>query len=1009
MSLAARKLLADVAPVAPLPSLFNTPRELGPADGLSAGGAGVAGGAGAAAPVTERVLEHLEHLSLPGRYLKAGAADDPELFDLWLTAHQLHLCARYDRLVSLAGARTNIEPYQIACVAKVIGAFRQRFMIADDVGLGKTIEAGMIFQELAVRGRAERTQIVCPAPLSDQWKDEMQMRFGAQFDVVDSSAVRSLRKRRYSEDANPWEMRNRLIVSIDFAKREEVLAELALATWDLVIVDEAHRMSVTCELGSQGSVQTTARYRLGEKLSQRTDAMILLTATPHKGDRLGFYRLLALLDPYMFEPDGSLPPARLKQIMIRRGKDELKDAQGRPVFRPRVVQSVPIDFSAAEKTLYENLTSYVREGYTVAGEKGNHAAGFAMILLQRRFTSSLDALHISLTRRLKHLCETAKKAGPLRRNSGRHSGRGTPLSGRNGKVSGRNGRVSGRVTASGRHNLRALRNSVAKTGGPTVYGIGEDLDAYDVQLEIESAAASRAELESEILRVEGLIAEVQALGMDSKARALREFVQGLLARDPNEKIIIFTEFADTMRYLAGTVLKGIASVCIHGGLSRQERLDARARFQNDRCNVLVATDAAGEGLNLQFCHLLINYDMPWNPNRIDQRIGRVHRYGQKRDCHIYNLHVRGTREGDVFLKLQSKVDLIEKDLGGRISDVLGTLLESFDIEKALTEATLQGGDFESVLGAMEAEIEKRRTMIEQMRHTLMMDFQGFDLGEAKKIQEMSEQSSPGQTQIAQFVTRAFALAGGKIRTPLGRSAAGGRVFEFIPPRNYAAAGHAFGKKPFLATFDRDAAKNDPKLRYISHGDELLKTLIDWVAAGNFGRTGGRVSVRRAEKSADRRAVTAWCLGRFRDGRGKVAVEELFKVELELKAGLGAGQPVPERLRFQTEPLETKVKAAAEAQLARRLAEIQARKATESATLMQELERHATAREGLYETKLEEFGARIAKGDGLQLHVKRVEKERRRFAETIAERRAELAAQAAIVADPVELLAFDICH
>lgn len=981
MSLAARKLLADVAPVAEPPPLFQTPT-LTP---------------GLPAPATDRVLTQLDHLSLPARYLKTGLADDPELFDLWLTAHKLHLCARYDRLVSLAGARTNIEPYQIAAVAKVIGAFRQRFMIADDVGLGKTIEAGMIFQELAVRGRAERTLIVCPAPLTDQWKDEMHSRFGANFDIVDSSAVRSLRKRRFSEDANPWEMRNRLIVSIDYAKREEVLAELSLATWDLVIIDEAHRMSVTCELGSQGAVQTTARYRLGEKLSQRTDAMILLTATPHKGDRLGFYRLLALLDPYMFEADGTLPPERLRQVMIRRGKDELKDAQGRPIFRPRVVQSVPIDFSDEEKSLYDNLTAYVREGYTIAGEKGNHAAGFAMILLQRRFTSSLDALHISLNRRLAHLQDSAKKAGPSRRPSGRSSSRS----------SGR--RISGRQ--SGRQNLRALRNSVSDRGGPVVYGIGDDIDAYDTQLEIESAADSRAELDSEIARVEGLIAQVERLDLDSKARALREFVQGLLQRDPNEKVIIFTEFADTMRYLANTVLKGIASVCIHGALSRQERLDARATFQNDACNILIATDAAGEGLNLQFCHILINYDMPWNPNRIDQRIGRVHRYGQKRDCHIYNLHVRGTREGDVFLKLQSKVDIIEKDLGGRISDVLGTLLENFDIEKALTAATLQNLPIESVVGAMEAEIAKRREMIEQMRHTLLMDFQGFDLGEAVKIQELSEKSSPRQAEIARFVTRAFTLAGGKIRTPLGAAARTGKLLEFIPPRNFAAAGHAFGKKPFLATFDRDAAKTDPTLRYISHGDELLRNLVDWVQHGNFGQTGGRVTVRRAGKQGapGKRCVTAWCLSRFRDGHGKIAVEELLKVELPLMAGLGTGRPVPDRLRFQTEPLEAKVKQAAEAQLAAKLAEIRARKQTEQATLLGELERHAAARDTLYDEKLANFGERIRKGDGLQLHVKRVEKERRRFDDSIAQRRAELTALADLKADPLELLAFDICH
>ncbi|HTL51678.1 MAG TPA: DEAD/DEAH box helicase, partial [Planctomycetota bacterium] len=990
--------------------------------------------------------------------LKAGLADDADLLQLNLTAHRLHLCARYDRLVSLAGARTNIEPYQIAAVAKVIGAFRQRYMIADDVGLGKTIEAGMIFQELAVRGRAERALIVCPAPLTDQWQDEMKSRFGAHFEIVDSSAVRSMRKRRYSEDANPWEMRNRLIVSIDYAKRDEVLAELGLATWDLVIIDEAHRMSVTSDIGTiptgpqsnaaqaaaaakmtaaaaaQANIQTTARYRLGEKLSQRTDALILLTATPHKGDRLGFYRLLALLDPYMFENDGSLTPKRLGQVMIRRGKDELKDAQGRPIFRPRVVQSVPIDFSPGEKALYDNLTAYVREGYTIAGQKGNHAAGFAMILLQRRFTSSLDALQISLTRRLEHLQGRAKKAGVARR----HSGRNNRVSGRSsGRIS---SRVSGRSTspASGRlipgsdgaQRLRALRNSVAEKGGPVVYGIGEDIDAYDEQLEVESAAADRAELDGEIARVEGLLLEVKALGLDSKARALREFVQGLLARDPNEKVIIFTEFADTMRYLQNTVLKGIASVSIHGALNRDERLAARARFKDENCNILVATDAAGEGLNLQFCHLLINYDMPWNPNRIDQRIGRVHRYGQKRDCHIYNLHVRGTREGDVFLRLQAKVDLIEKDLGGRISDVLGTLLENFDIERSLTEATVRNVDLEAMVGAMDQEIEKRRAMIEQMRHTLLMDFQGFDLGEAVKIQELSERTSPAQAEIQAFVTRAFTLAGGKIRPAPGRNP---KLFEFLPPHSFAAAGQNFERKSFVATFDREAAKADPSLRYISHGDELLKTLIDWVRAGNFGQTGGRVHVQRLAGGSGRqpklrlpgtgggaaagtgaagsrkRAVTAWCLGQFVDGHGKVAVEELIQVELELKASLGPGKPVPERLRFQTEPLEQKIREAGNAQVARRLAEIQSRKAAEQATLLKELERHAEARLAQYEEKLTNFGQRIKHGDGLQLHVKRVEKERRQFVESINARREQLQALGTITAKPLELLALDVAH
>jgi len=518
----------------------------------------------------------IEKVYSPEELLKSCNFDSSVKFDLHFEATRLSLAYEYNHLLSLSSTRTNLEPYQVEAVYKVLNSYKQRFLIADDVGLGKTIEAGMILKELALRGRAKRILIVVPAPLRYQWRREMQERFDENFVIYDSSHLKVL-KESLPKDANVWEAHDKIITSLDYAKREEILVELERTRWDLIIFDEAHKLSVT-KSGSR--IYRSQRFRLSDRLKDKTESLLLLTGTPHKGDSFAFYSLSSLVDPYIFENENKILPEKLNSIMIRRGKNDLRDENGRPVFKPREVLTIPVNFAIVEKELYDAVTDYVRDTYNIAKSQNNRAVGFAMVLLQKRMVSSIEAIKQSLKNRLSNI-------------------------------------IKGGVANLTKEEEIRLRDYIEDPDSMDDW----EKERFERKLEVLTLPTTPEALKTEVAILKALIKRAEKIKIDSKAERLLEFVKGIL-KDPKEKILIFTEYRDTLDYLVNLLEnEGFKPVVIHGGMAMDERREAERLFKNDGIKMMVATDAAGEGINLQFCHIMVNYDLPWNPNRIDQRIG----------------------------------------------------------------------------------------------------------------------------------------------------------------------------------------------------------------------------------------------------------------------------------------------------------------------------------------------------------------------------------------------------
>ncbi|MBI4228564.1 MAG: DEAD/DEAH box helicase, partial [Deltaproteobacteria bacterium] len=659
----------------------------------------------------------IDKILSPLEQLQNNIFDSPLHFDLHYEAIRLSLAYAYDHLLSLSFTRTNLEPYQVDAVYKALNTYKNRILIADDVGLGKTIETGMLLKELSLRGFAKRILIVVPAPLCFQWQRELRERFDENFIIYNSSYIEALRY-SLSKDANVWEVNQKIIASLDYVKREDVLNELERTDWDVIIFDEAHKLSAT-KYGNK--IERSLRYKLAQSLYDKTESLILLTATPHKGDPFSFYSLLTLIDPYIFENESKIVADKLNNIMIRRGKAGIIDAEGKPVFRPREVVTIPISYSDKEKLLYDAVTSYVQEFYNLAKMKHDRVVGFAMVLLQKRMVSSIAAIRSSLKNRLTNL---VKGVIPL-----------------------------------AKEEVGRLRDYFEDPDSMDDWERGR----FERRLEVLSLSTTPEELQKEIKVLKTLVKCSEEIGIDSKGEALLEFIDGILKKDPKEKILIFTEYRDTLDYIV-SILKdrGYNPLVIHGEMEMGARREAEEHFHSPSFNLMVATDAAGEGINLQFCHIMVNYDLPWNPNRIDQRIGRLHRYGQKRDVKVHNLFVTDTREGQILARLMQKVAIIEKHLGGKISEIVGFVLEGVNLQDLIMRALAENRAVEITTQDLESAIEERKTAYEALEKTFLMDLKKFDLEETIKVIERSKERSANELEIERFIRSFFDHYGGKI-------------------------------------------------------------------------------------------------------------------------------------------------------------------------------------------------------------------------------------------------------
>ncbi len=674
-----------------------------------------------------------------------------EDFKLVVEAYRISLAHLFDPMMAVHTSNVEPLPHQITAVYEsMLPRQPLRYVLADDPGAGKTIMAGLFIRELLMRADARRVLIVAPGSLVEQWQDEMFEKFGLSFTLFCREQVEQ------SRSGNPFDDIDLLVARVDqLARAEDLQEKLRLSHWDLIVVDEAHKLSASY-FGNK--VNKTKRFQLGELLGSITRHFLLMTATPHNGKEEDFQLFMSLLDSDRFYGkfrDGA-HKVDVTDLMRRMVKEDLLKFDGTPLFPERRARTANYTLSDLEAALYAAVTEYVKEEMNRAdqlqdgGRKGT--VGFALTSLQRRLASSPEAIYQSLKRRRNKLTRRVEE-----------------------------------------EKLRSRGQSLVETlGAGGINGVPEDIwesadalspDDYEnfeeAVVDQATAAQTIQELEAEIVILEALEEQARQVvhsGQDRKWEELSRLLQDTPemhdAEGRQRKLIIFTEHRDTLNYLAvkirGLIGNEESVAIIHGGVKREERRKVQELFRNDPAvRVLLATDAAGEGVNLQNANLMVNYDLPWNPNRLEQRFGRIHRIGQTEVCHLWNMVASETREGDVFHRLFEKLEVERAALGGRVFDILGEVFEDKSLKDLLIEAIRYGADPEvharllrKVDGALDTQhletIIKRNALCEEVmdERRLFAVKEEMEKAEARKLQPFF---------IRAFFNQAFQQIGGELR------------------------------------------------------------------------------------------------------------------------------------------------------------------------------------------------------------------------------------------------------
>jgi SNF2 family DNA or RNA helicase len=698
---------------------------------------------------------------------------DGALFRLVSEAHRIRLAHLFDPVLAVHTSVVEPLPHQITAVYEAMLPRQPlRFLLADDPGAGKTIMAGLFIKELIARGDLQRCLVVCPGSLAEQWQDELFRRFHLPFEILTNDKLEAAR-------TGNWFLETNLVIArLDKLSRNEDVQEKLKAPdcgWDLVVCDEAHKMSATI---FGGEIKYTKRYRLGQLLSTLTRHFLLMTATPHNGKEEDFQLFMALLDGDRFEGrfrDG-VHVADVSDLMRRMIKENLLKFDATPLFPERVAYTVSYKLSDAEAQLYKAVTDYVRDEFNRAeklqNDKRAGTVGFALTILQRRLASSPEAIYQSLRRRRERLESRLRELEVLQR--------------------------SGEVAL-------AIAAAVPALDAEDVEDLEEAPDneveaAEEEILDQATAARTIAELKAEIGalgRLEALAQAVRSSGADAKWRQLASlfgtvFTRSVVADEvaepvapvgqrpipapapsPRQKLVLFTEHRDTLNYLQrriGTLLgRQEAIVVIHGSMGREDRMAAQESFRHDpEVQVLLATDAAGEGINLQRAHLMVNYDLPWNPNRIEQRFGRIHRIGQTEVCHLWNLVAEETREGDVYRTLLEKLEEARGALGGQVFDVLGKLQFGGRPLRDLLIEAIRYGERPEVRARLTQVVAQAfdRNQLRDLIEERALAHDAMDASRVYRIREEMERAEARRLQphyIESFFLEAFSRLGGSAR------------------------------------------------------------------------------------------------------------------------------------------------------------------------------------------------------------------------------------------------------
>jgi superfamily II DNA or RNA helicase len=737
---------------------------------------------------------------------------DPHRFRLGVEALQLGLAYEYDPFFALSVARIDPLPHQLEAVYEYfLKVPRIRFLLADDPGAGKTIMAGLLLKELKIRGLVKRTLIVTPANLTFQWQREMKDKFREDFEVLRGDVLRA------NYGANPWQEKDQVVTSVSWVSViDDARESLLRSRWDLIIVDEAHKMAAYDE------DNTTLAWRLGRDLGKITDHYLLMTATPHKGDPENFRLFLQLLDPDVYGSIESLQEAMTNNrapFYLRRVKEALvtfpdpHTGEVKPLYKRRDVKTVAFDLSEDETDFYQSLTRYVEDQSIKANSDDSargRAIGFTMAMLQRRLASSLHAA----VRTLERMRDKRKKM----------------------------------LEDPDKWRKEQLAKSLPANFDELT---DEEQTALVNDLEGVVPSLDPAALREDIRALNKLLDDARELPgrrQEEKLLRLRQVVeeQGLL-RDKKCKLLVFTEHKDTLDFLAGDGREGrpfgklrewgLRVTQIHGGMkvgARDQpgtRLGAEQEFR-DEAQVLVATEAAGEGINLQFCWLMVNYDLPWSPVRLEQRMGRIHRYGQQKDCLVLNLVARNTNEGRVLHKLLERLDEIRRELGtDQVFDVVGEILPANLLEKLFRDMYAGNTDVAQIEARVLRDVDVAR--FRRITHSTLEGLarKQLNLGAivGRTVEARERRLSP--TSLARFFAQAAPVVGLTPRALGPSSFRVGRVSRALMTAGVALEPRhgRLAKEYANVTFDAGLLAGDSSLEWVTPGHPLFEALRDELA------------------------------------------------------------------------------------------------------------------------------------------------------------------------------------
>ncbi len=717
------------------------------------------------------------------------SVSDGRRFILKSESFILKLAHAYNKILSLSNSRTRILAHQVESTHRIVNSLKQRFLIADEVGLGKTIEAGLVIKEMIYKHGYKRILIVCPASLMFQWQNEMESKFNEKFTIIDRRILKKA-ERSAGEDGNPWKVHNKVICSIDFIKNKSFQEDLGRCSWDAVIFDEAHRL--------RRDVNTsTIAYSMAEIISAKTRSLLLLSATPFRGKLEELFFLIALIDRNTLGPfqsfyneyclegaDLSGLKRKLDQVVIRRTKNEVGG------FTKRFARTIRFELYPDERSLYDETTRYVAEEFNRAMQSENRAVGFVMTVFQKLLDSSSYALYVALTKRSARLQELLDRA------------------------------------VSGHQQMVEFNNSIFDR---------DDIREFDELQESDDLTVRRTidELKMEIDTLNRLVLLASQIEVNKKSEKMIRLIRDL-KRKGHRKFLVFTQFRTTQDYIK-EVLRDFSVVVFNGSMNRDQKEEAILKFKED-AEILIATEAGGEGRNMQFCDVLINYDLPWSPLKIEQRIGRIHRFGQPNDVHIYNFSTRGTVAERVLEVLTDKLRIFEESIG--TPDImLGQIEDEVNLNTLFMELATGRKKRKDVEEELSGRMENARQSFEKLTELTVAGRMDFNYDEYYKV-TLKDRSFTNR-RIEKFVNRFMEedryaenmISPKNAKTGLYKVTRGG---DSDPVVRYG-------------TFDSEKALEDEGLEFLAFGHEIVDNIIDYCRSDEFGGDTGVVFLKNGKK------------------------------------------------------------------------------------------------------------------------------------------------------------------